>query len=260
MRKICRSKLWRGITSLGSSQKGTLGIALQQKDMPFTADGLVPDLIMNPHCLPSRMTIGQLVEMTAAKVGSIEGHFIDGTPYCDYDVRKLPEMLEKLGFNKYGNEILYCGMTGKKMEAEIFMAPSYQIRLKHMTADKYHSRSRGPKQALTRQPLEGRSRDGGLKIGEMEKDAMIAHGMAQFIKERMMETSDITKVYICDECGLFAAKVIDKDYYICKSCHNTNRISAIVMPYAAKLLFQELMSVNIVPRIRTEKSIYADEA
>jgi DNA-directed RNA polymerase II subunit RPB2 len=151
---------------LGSSQKGTLGIALQQKDMPFTVDGLVPDLIMNPHCQPSRMTIGQLVEMVAAKIGAIEGHYIDGTPYCDYDVRKLPEMLENLGFNKYGNEILYCGMTGKKIEAEIFMCPSYQVRLKHMTADKYHSRSRGPRQALTRQPLEGRSRDGGLKIGK----------------------------------------------------------------------------------------------
>ena len=212
------------------------------------------------NCMPSRMTIGQLVEMTAAKIGAIDGQFIDGTPYCDYDVRKLPEMLEKLGYNKYGNEILYCGMTGKKIEAEIFMAPSYQVRLKHMTADKYHSRSRGPRQALTRQPLEGRSRDGGLKIGEMEKDAMIAHGMGQFIKERMMETSDINKVYVCDECGLFASKVIDKDYYWCKSCHNSNRISAVVMPYAAKLLFQELMSVNILPRIRTEKNIYVDES
>jgi DNA-directed RNA polymerase II subunit RPB2 len=156
---------WTG-NSNRHGQKGTLGIALQQKDMPFTSDGLVPDLIMNPHCLPSRMTVGQLVEMTAAKIGSIKGHFIDGTPYCDYDVRKLPDMLGKLGFNKYGNEVLYCGMTGKKIEAEIFMAPSYQIRLKHMTADKYHSRSRGPRQALTRQPLEGRSRDGGLKIGK----------------------------------------------------------------------------------------------
>jgi len=241
-------------------QKGTLGIALLQKDMPFTSEGLIPDIIMNPHCQPSRMTIGQLVECVAAKIGAIEGTFIDGTPYCDYDVRKLPDILEKLGYNKFGNEILYCGMTGKKIEAEIFMGPTYTVRLKHMTADKYHSRSRGPRQALTRQPLEGRSRDGGLKIGEMEKDAMIAHGMAQFLKERMMETSDITKVYICDDCGLFAAKVIDKDYYWCKSCHNSNRISAVVMPYAAKLLFQELMSVNILPRIRTEKSIYADEA
>jgi intein/homing endonuclease len=127
----------------------------------FTANG---STVFN--CLPSRMTIGQLVEMTAAKIGAIQGTFIDGTPYCDYDVRKLPEMLEKLGYNKYGNEVLYCGMTGNKMEAEIFMAPSYQIRLKHMTADKYHARSRGPRQALTRQPLEGRSRDGGLKIGK----------------------------------------------------------------------------------------------
>lgn len=241
-------------------QKGTIGIALPQKDMPFTADGMVPDVIMNPHCLPSRMTIGQLVECVASKIGAIEGTFVDGTPYCDYDVRKLPEALEKLGFNKYGNETLYCGMTGKKIQAEIFMGPTYQVRLKHMTADKYHSRSRGPRQALTRQPLEGRSRDGGLKIGEMEKDAMIAHGMGQFLKERMMETSDINKVYICDECGLFASKVIDKDYYWCKACKNSTRISAVVMPYAAKLLFQELMSVNIVPRIRTEKSIYVDEA
>jgi DNA-directed RNA polymerase II subunit RPB2 len=206
------------------------------------------------------MTIGQLVECVASKIGAIEGTFVDGTPYCDYDVRKLPEALEKLGFNKYGNETLYCGMTGKKIQAEIFMGPTYQVRLKHMTADKYHSRSRGPRQALTRQPLEGRSRDGGLKIGEMEKDAMIAHGMGQFLKERMMETSDINKVYVCDECGLFAAKVIDKDYYWCKACKNSTRISAVVMPYAAKLLFQELMSVNIVPRIRTEKSIYADES
>lgn len=241
-------------------QKGTLGIALPQKDMPFTAEGLVPDLIMNSHCQPSRMTIGQLVECVASKIAAIDGVFMDGTPYCDYDVRQLPEILEKLGYNKYGNETLYCGMTGKKMEAQIFMGPTYSVRLKHMTADKYHSRSRGPRQALTRQPLEGRSRDGGLKIGEMEKDAMVAHGMAQFLKERMMETSDITKVYVCDLCGLFASKAIDKDYYQCKACHNTNKISAIVMPYAAKLLFQELMTVNIVPRIRTEQSIYADEA
>jgi DNA-directed RNA polymerase II subunit RPB2 len=241
-------------------QKGTIGINLMQKDMPFTSEGIVPDIIMNPHCQPSRMTIGQLIECIASKIGAIDGTFIDGTPYCDYDVRKLPDILEKLGYNKYGNEILYCGMTGKKIQAEIFMGPTYTVRLKHMTADKYHSRSRGPRQALTRQPLEGRSRDGGLKIGEMEKDAMIAHGMAQFLKERMMETSDITKVHVCDECGLFASKVIDKDYYWCKACHNSTKISAVVIPYAAKLLFQELMSVNILPRIRTEKNIFADEA
>jgi intein/homing endonuclease len=127
----------------------------------FNANGCVVS-----NCQPSRMTIGQLVECVASKIGAIEGHFVDGTPYCDYDVRKMPEILEKLGYNKYGNETLYCGMTGRKMDAEIFMGPTYQVRLKHMTADKYHSRSRGPRQALTRQPLEGRSRDGGLKIGK----------------------------------------------------------------------------------------------
>ena len=127
----------------------------------FSAYGVIVS-----NCLPSRMTIGQLIECVAAKIGAIDGTFIDGTPYCNYDVRKLPEALEKLGYNKYGNEILYCGMTGKKIEAEIFMGPTYQVRLKHMTADKYHARSRGPRQALTRQPLEGRSRDGGLKIGK----------------------------------------------------------------------------------------------
>ena len=112
------------------------------------------------------MKNSQLIECVASKIGAIDGTFMDGTPYCDYDIHKLPDMLEKLGYNKYGNEILYCGMTGKKIQAEIFMGPTYQIRLKHMTADKYHSRSRGPRQALTRQPLEGRSRDGGLKIGK----------------------------------------------------------------------------------------------
>ena len=140
----------------------------------------------------------------------------------------------------------------------IFLGPTYYQRLKHMVGDKMHSRGRGPTSILTRQPTEGRSRDGGLKIGEMEKDAMVAHGCGQFLKERMMETSDITKMYVCDECGLFASKVIDKNYYTCNSCNNSTRISAVNMPYACKLLFQELASVNILARINTEKSIYGD--
>ena len=208
------------------------------------------------NSIPSRMTTGQLVECLSSKEGAITGHYVDGTPFNDYDVRKLPEMLEKLGYSPNGTETMYCGMTGRKMDAQIFIGPTYYIRLKHMVDDKVHGRARGPRQALTRQPLEGRSRDGGLKIGEMEKDAMVAHGMGQFLKERMMETSDITKVYVCDDCGLFASKIIDKDSYSCKSCKNTTRISAVVIPHACKLLFQELMAVNILPRIRTEKSIY----
>lgn len=241
-------------------QKGTIGITYPQKDMPFTESGIVPDLILNPHGYPSRMSLGHFIECLASKEAAETGHFVDGTPFNNYDIKQLPEALKKLGYSPYGTEKMYCGFTGRQLDVEIFIGPVYNIRLKHMVLDKVHGRARGPKQALTRQPLEGRSRDGGLKIGEMEKDAMVAHGMSQFLKERMMETSDISKVYVCDECGMFASKVIDKDYYRCKGCHNSTRISAVVIPHACKLLFQELTSVNILPRIRTERSIYGDES
>jgi len=241
-------------------QKGTIGITYQQKDMPFTESGIIPDLILNPHGYPSRMSLGHFIECVASKEAAETGHFVDGTPFNNYDISQLPEALKKLGYSPYGTEKMYCGLTGRQMDVEIFIGPVYNIRLKHMVLDKVHGRARGPKQALTRQPLEGRSRDGGLKIGEMEKDAMVAHGMSQFLKERLMETSDISKVYVCDECGMFASKVIDKDYYRCKGCHNSTRISAVVIPHACKLLFQELTSVNILPRIRTERSIHGDES
>jgi DNA-directed RNA polymerase II subunit RPB2 len=241
-------------------QKGTIGITYPQRDMPFTESGIVPDLILNPHGYPSRMSLGHFIECLASKEAAETGHFVDGTPFNNYDVKQLPEALKKLGYSPYGTEKMYCGLTGRQMDVEIFIGPVFNIRLKHMVLDKVHGRARGPKQALTRQPLEGRSRDGGLKIGEMEKDAMVAHGMTQFLKERMMETSDISKVYVCDECGMFASKVIDKDYYRCKGCHNSTRISAVVIPHACKLLFQELTSVNILPRIRTERSIHGDES
>ena len=237
-------------------QKGTLGILLPQKDMPFTEEGIVPDLIMNPHSIPSRMTVAQLIECVASKVAANKGEFVDGTPFNNYDVTQLPEILGKLGYKPHGTETMYCGVTGRKMKSEIFIGPTYYMRLKHMVLDKVHSRSIGPRQALTRQPLEGRSRDGGLKIGEMEKDAMVAHGVGQFLKERMMETSDISKVHVCDECGRFASKVFDKDYYYCQGCDNSTRISAVSIPHACKLLFQEITSVNILPRIRTKQSVY----
>jgi len=240
-------------------QKGIVGIGYKQKDMPFTESGIVPDMILNPHGYPSRMSLGHFIECLVSKEAAESGHFVDGTPFNNYDMTQAPIALKKLGYSPYGTETMYCGLTGRKMDVEIFIGPVYTIRLKHMVLDKIHGRARGPKQALTRQPLEGRSREGGLKIGEMEKDAIVAHGMGQFLKERFMETSDISKAHVCDECGMFASKVIDKDYYRCKGCHNSTRISAIVIPYACKLLFQELTSVNILPRIRTEKSIYSDE-
>jgi DNA-directed RNA polymerase II subunit RPB2 len=137
--------------------------------MPFTENGIIPDMIMNPHAIASRMTIGQLIECISSKEAAHNGHFVDGTPFCDYNIREIPEILKKLGYSENGTEIMYNGMTGKKIEAQIFIGPTYQVRLKHMVQDKVHARARGPRQALTRQPLEGRSRDGGLKIGEMNK-------------------------------------------------------------------------------------------
>ena len=148
------------------SQKGTVGIILPQRDMPFSESGIIPDMIMNPHSIPSRMTCGQLVECLASKEAAINGHFVDGTPFNDYNIREIPEILKKLGYSEYGTETMYNGMTGKKIEAQIFIGPTYQVRLKHMVQDKVHGRARGPRQAITRQPLEGRTRDGGLKIGK----------------------------------------------------------------------------------------------
>ena len=148
-------------------QKGTVGIVLPQKDMPFTKEGIIPDIIMNPHSQPSRMSCGQLIETLAAKEAAINGHFVDATPFNDYDALQLPEMLKKLGYSSTGTEPMYCGLTGRRMDCEIFIGPVYQIRLKHMVQDKVHGRATGSRQALTRQPLEGRSRDGGLKIGEI---------------------------------------------------------------------------------------------
>ena len=148
------------------AQKASVGIIYQQKDMPFTESGIVPDLIVNPHGFPKRMSVAHFIETLSSKVAAETGEFVDGTPFNDYDVSQLPKALKKLGYSPYGTEVMYCGITGRKMDAEIFIGPSYNIRLKHMVQDKVHGRARGPKQSLTRQPLEGRSKDGGLKIGE----------------------------------------------------------------------------------------------
>ncbi len=149
-------------------QKGTIGITYPQKDMPFTESGIIPDLILNPHGYPSRMSLGHFIECLASKEAAETGHFVDGTPFNNYDIYQLPEALKKLGYSPYGTEKMYCGLTGRQMDVEIFIGPVFNIRLKHMVLDKVHGRARGPKQALTRQPLEGRSRDGGLKIGEIK--------------------------------------------------------------------------------------------
>jgi DNA-directed RNA polymerase beta subunit len=240
-------------------QKGTVGILLPSTDMPFTESGIQPDIIINPCCIPSRMTIGQLFESVFSKVAALRGEMIDATPFNNFDFNKIISELKEYGFNEHGYEHLYCGMTGKKIISKIFIGPTFYLRLKHMVQDKIHSRATGPRQRLTRQPPEGRSRDGGLRFGEMERDAMISHGCSLFLKERLVDTSDIYTCYVCSKCGLIASKKMDKDIYICHACNklpeNQGEIAyanKVVMPYCFKLLVQELMAINILPRIRVK--------
>lgn len=166
-------------------QKGTIGITYRQEDMPFTREGVTPDIIINPHAIPSRMTIGHLVECLLSKVGALSGQEGDATPFTDLTVDAVSHQLRAYGYQSRGLEVMYNGHTGRKLMAQVYLGPTYYQRLKHMVDDKIHSRARGPVQILTRQPVEGRSRDGGLRFGEMERDCMISHGMAAFLKERM---------------------------------------------------------------------------
>ncbi|KAL9115975.1 MAG: hypothetical protein Q9227_000343 [Pyrenula ochraceoflavens] len=183
-------------------QKGTIGITYRQEDMPFTREGVTPDLIINPHAIPSRMTIAHLIECQLSKLASLTGQEGDATPFTAVTVTAISQRLRDYGFQSRGFEVMYNGHTGRKLVAQVFFGPTYYQRLRHMVDDKIHSRARGPTQILTRQPVEGRARDGGLRFGEMERDCMIAHGASSFLKERLMDVSDPFRVHVCDRCGL----------------------------------------------------------
>jgi DNA-directed RNA polymerase II subunit RPB2 len=217
--------------------------------MPFTAAGLRPDLIMNPHAVPSRMTIAQLMECMFGKVCAIKGTLGDGTPYSHLSFEEISKQLKELGLHPCGNEILYNGQTGEIISAEIFMGPTFYQRLKHMVIDKKHSRSRGPIVSLTRQPCEGRSRDGGLRVGEMERDAMLSHGASFFTKERLMDVSDPFTTGFCRTCGTLAIMNRKENIYTCGSCANKTVFEEKTIPYAVKLWAQELEAMHIVPRL-----------
>ncbi|KAJ5054087.1 uncharacterized protein L3040_000371 [Drepanopeziza brunnea f. sp. 'multigermtubi'] len=236
-------------------QKGTIGITYRHEDMPFTCQGIVPDLIINPHAIPSRMTIAHLIECQLSKVSTLRGLEGDATPFTEVTVDSVSKLLRNHGYHSRGFEIMYHGHTGRKMMAQVFLGPTYYQRLRHMVDDKIHARARGPLQILTRQPVEGRARDGGLRFGEMERDCMISHGAASFLKERLFEVSDAFRVHVCDICGLMTpiAKLSTQSFE-CRPCKNKTKISQIHMPYAAKLLFQELASMNIAARMFITRS------
>ena len=233
-------------------QKGTVGNIIPEEDMPFTKNGTRPDIIINPHAIPSRMTIGQLKETLLGKVLVELGLFGDGTSFGDLDIKTISNKLLSLGYESNGNEILYNGLTGEQLECNIFMGPVFYQRLKHMVKDKEHSRSVGPMVNLTRQPAEGRSRDGGLRFGEMERDGMIAHGASRFTKGRMYDVSDKYQVHVCKKCGLVAAYNDQLHIHHCRTCDNRVDFAYVEIPYACKLLFQELITMNVVPRVITD--------
>ena len=264
-----------------AGQKGTIGMVIPEADMPFTKSGIRPDLIINPHALPSRMTIGQIVECISGKACAHYGSFGDCTPFVNLRqnmVGFFGELLTKLGFHSSGNEIMYDGMTGTQIESEIFMGPTYYMRLKHMVKDKINYRARGPLTNLTRQPVSGRANDGGLRIGEMERDGVISHGAAYFLKESMMERADAYQIAVCNKTGMLAiynpnknvlfSPMADGPVKYTGSINDTltegqlhpiskfgRDFSIVAIPYSFKLFMQELFAMNIRMSLITEDNI-----
>ena len=232
-------------------QKGTIGNIIPECDMPYTRDGIRPDIIINPHAIPSRMTIGQLKETLLGKVLVNLGLFGDGTSFGDFEIKDISKELLKVGFEMNGNEILYNGLTGEQIKSDVFIGPVFYQRLKHMVMDKQHSRSIGPMVNFTHQPAEGRSRDGGLRFGEMERDAMVGHGASRFTRGRMYDSSDKYEVNVCRKCGMIAAYNDERSIHFCRTCDNRADFALVQIPYACKLLFQELATMNVAPRIMT---------
>ena len=224
-------------------QKGMCGLVLEQEEMPFTKDGIVPDIIINPHAIPSRMTINQLLECVLGKSACLGGFLGDATAFQNNDIHDYAELMKKYNYNEWGNETMYSGITGEQLTTSIFIGPTYYQRLKIMVADKIHSRGTGPLQSLIRQPAAGRSNNGGLRIGEMERDSILAHGIADFLQESTMERSDKYSVNIDQRTGLIA------------SGEESDDIVNVNMPYAMKMLLQELQTMSIAPRLITNNSV-----
>ncbi len=228
-------------------QKGVVGMIVDAADMPYSASGIVPDLIFNPHGIPSRMTVSHLIELIGGKVGSLGGRYIDGTSFESEQHVDLRKELATLGFREDGTETFFNGRSGEMMQAQIFVGDIYYLKLKHMVANKIHARARGPIQLLTRQPTEGRAKEGGLRLGEMEKDTFVAHGASMLLKERF--DSDRTIVPVCEECGLVAIHDEFKNRSYCPVCGDAVTISNIELSYAFKLMMDELKALGVYPKL-----------
>ena len=247
-------------------QKGVIGMILNECDMPYCEDGSVPDIVINPHAIPSRMTVAQLIESILGKVSCLEGREGDGTPFNNTKVEDIAQNLEAHGFDSMGNECMFNGITGERFETTVFIGPTSYQKLRHCVVDKVHARSRGPRQLITRQPVEGRSRGGGLRIGEMERDCMLAHGASSVLLDRMFLQSDVFTMSVCRKCGLIAESLdpatplaIGTYREYCRNCRHggPEHIASVSLPYSAKLLSQELAQLNVAMRFRVGNSIKA---
>ena len=236
-------------------QKGILGLLANNEDLPYTSEGVVPDVLINPHAFPSRMTVGMFMESVTGKAAAIRGKQVNGSAFVGEKIDDVKKVLENAGFKYSGKESMYDGRTGRIFSAEVFVGIVYYQKLHHMVADKIHARARGQVQMLTKQPTEGRARGGGLRFGEMERDCLIAYGASMILKDRLLDESDKTDIYVCERCGLVAYHDMKQRKFVCRVCGDKAKVASVSVAYAFKLLLQEMMSLDIAPRLLIKERV-----
>ena len=236
-------------------QKGVLGILAKAEDLPYTADGISPDVLINPHAFPSRMTVGMFMESICGKAAALRGSQFDGSAFVGEKMEEVKPVMDAAGFKYSGKEIMYDGRTGKSFPVEVFIGVVYYQKLHHMVADKIHARARGQVQMLTKQPTEGRARGGGLRFGEMERDCLIAYGASMILKDRLLDESDKADIFVCERCGLVAYHDVKQRKYVCRVCGDKAKVSSVSVAYAFKLLLQEMQSLNVAPRLLIKEKV-----
>ena len=236
-------------------QKGVVGLLAKAEDLPYTADGISPDVLINPHAFPSRMTVGMMMESITGKAAAIRGRKVDASAFVGEKVDAVKSVMKDAGFKYSGKEIMYDGRTGKQFPVEVFIGVVYYQKLHHMVADKIHARARGQVQMLTKQPTEGRARGGGLRFGEMERDCIIAYGASMILKDRLLDESDKSDIFVCERCGLVAYHDIKQRRFYCRVCDKKGKVSSVSVAYAFKLLLQEMSCLNIAPRLLIKERV-----